>query len=224
MFEGFAAEDFEAFDVPDFSGRMAQVRERIKPKLMAIGEAMPETLSKTLGEPIYPHVAQHLRRSVNPPVETWAAFAKEKRAYKPYVHFRVAISGDKVRAVVFVEDYAEEKTRFARNLACNAGTLAPYLAHHPTIRAYDICGDENQPLSGSHLTADVLRGFGERMKRVKGQHAAFGVQFNRDHPMLLSGPEFLIALGEAARILAPLYLCGSEDDYTFTYTPEGINI
>ena len=223
-FEGFQEEDFDLFEVPDFAERMALVRERIKPKLTAIGAALTEPLSQTLGEPLYAHVAQHLRRSVNPPVETWAAFAKEKRAYKPFVHLRVAVSGEKVRAVVFVEDYAEEKTRFARNLACNAEAFAAYLAQHPTIRAYDIRDKDNQPLSSSHLSANVLRGFGERMERVKGQHAAFGVQFDRNHHVLLSGPEFLLVVSEAARILKPLYACGSSDNYAFTYAPEIVNL
>ena len=89
---------------------MPLIRERIKPKLMAIGEALAETLSETLGDPLSVHVAQHLRRTVNPPVETWAAFAKERRAYKPYVHLRVALSAEKVRVVVFVEDYGRGKS------------------------------------------------------------------------------------------------------------------
>ncbi len=224
VFEGFAEEDFAVFEVPDFAARMPLVRERIKPKLMAIGEALTETLSDALGEPLYVHVAQHLRRTVNPPVETWAAFAKEKRAYKQYVHLRVAVSAEKVRVVVFVEDYAEEKLRFARNLARNADDLAAYLKHRPTVRAYDIQGGDGQPLAGSHLTADVLRKFGERMERVKGQHAAFGTQFNRDHPVLLSGPELLCAIEEAACVLKPLYGCGSADEATYHYTPEVVNI
>ena len=224
VFEGFADEDFAVFEVPGFAERMPQVRERIKPKLIAIGAALTNSLSETMGEPLYAHVAQHLRRTVNPPIETWAAFAKEKRAYKPYVHLRVAVSMEKVRVMVFVEDYAEEKTRFARNLVRNADALSRYLAHHPTVRAYDICGEDGEPFAGSHLTPEVLRGFGEKMERIKGQHAAFGIQFDRDHPILLSGPEFLHAIEEAAHALRPLYACGSLENYTYHYTPEIVNI
>ena len=209
-FEGFTEEDFEVFEVPGFAKRMPLVRERVKPKLIHIGAALTERLSETLGEPLYPHVAQHLRRTVNAPEETWVAFAKEKRAYKPFAHLRVAVSAEKVRIVVFVEDYAEEKIRFAVNLEQNAASLSAHLAHHPALRAYDIKDAESKPKFGSSLTPDVLRGFAERMQRVKGQHAAFGLPFDRSHHVLASGPEFLAAVVEAAKVLKPLYLCGSE--------------
>ena len=62
------------------------------------------------------------------------------------------------------------------------------------------------------------------MERVKGQHAAFGIQFDRAHPILLSGPEFLHAIVEAAHALKPLYACGSADDYAYRYAPEIVNI
>ena len=223
-FEGFAYEDFAVFEIEGFADRMPQVRERVKPKLMAIGAALAEPLADILDEPLYAHVAQHLRRTVNPPVETWAAFAKEKRAYKPYVHLRVAVSVEKVRVMVFVEDYAEEKTRFARNLARNAESLSRYLTHHPAIRAYDIRGEDDAPLSGSRLTPEVLRDFGERMERIKGQHAAFGIQFDRDHSLLLNGPEFLLAIRDAAHALKPLYACGSLENFDYHYTPDIVNI
>ena len=36
----------------------------------------------------YPHVAKHARRSVNPPKDTWVAFATSKRGYKMLPHFK----------------------------------------------------------------------------------------------------------------------------------------
>ena len=36
-FMGFGADDFAAFEAPDFAGRMALLRERVKPKLIQIG-------------------------------------------------------------------------------------------------------------------------------------------------------------------------------------------
>src|SRR4051812_43059364 len=93
-FTGFTPEDFAVFEVPDFAARMPLVRTQLKPKLTHIGAAVTELLAEVVEEPLYPHVAQHLRRSVNAPVETWVAFAREKRAYKPFVHLRVGISAE----------------------------------------------------------------------------------------------------------------------------------
>lgn len=217
--EGFSEEDFAVFAIPGFEARMPQVRARIKPKLTALGQALAPRLSETLEEIVYPHVAQHLRRTLNPPEETWVAFAREKRAYKPFAHLRVAISAETVRVLAFVEDDAADKERFARNLQANAEALSAYLAHHPTVRAYEMRDADGEPLHGHALNADTLRAFGARMLRVKGQHAIFGIPFAQTHPVVQSGPEFFAAVIEAAAVLKPLYDCGKSSAAGLTSPP-----
>ena len=39
----------------------------------------------------YAHVAKHARRSVNPPIDTWVAFAPNKRGYKMLPHFQIGL-------------------------------------------------------------------------------------------------------------------------------------
>ena len=209
-FSGFTEEDFAVFELPDFGSRMPALKTTITPKLKELGAALAPRLSAAYGATLYPHVAQHLRRSVNPPVATWVAFAKEKRAYKPFVHLRAAITADEFRCLVFVEDYAEEKQRFGENLSRFAKPLSAYLAERPGIRSYTIVGPDGSPLSGKALNRSALQRFGERMERVKGQHAVFGMAWNRSHPAVSSGPDLLDALVDAARELLPLYMLGSE--------------
>ncbi|HLK57740.1 MAG TPA: DUF1054 family protein [Chthonomonadaceae bacterium] len=218
---GFTEEEFAIFGIPDFAARMTQLKGQITPKLKQIGQAMQERLSETLGEPLYPHVAQHLRRSVNAPEETWVAFARQPRAYKPFVHLRVAIRADRVRTLVFVEDYADEKQVFAENLQQNAEDLAAYFASHPTILAYELQDAEGAPLRGHALSAGTLRAFAQRMQKIKGQHAVFGIAFAKSHPVLSGGVQLFDALAEAAKKLRPLYACG-KPDFQYTYTPEPI--
>jgi uncharacterized protein YktB (UPF0637 family) len=222
-FGGFTPEDFAVFEVPGFEARMLRLRADIKPKLALIGAAITPRLSETLGETVYPHVAQHLRRTVHAPEETWVAFARSPRAYKPFVHLRVAVRADKARVTVFVEDDADEKATFAANLARSADALADYLAHHPHILACELRDDRGEPGRGSALTADTLRAFAGRMNRFKGQHAVFGIAFDKSHPVVASGPEFLDAVAGAADTLKPLYDCG-KPDFVYTYTPEPITI
>lgn len=207
-FSGFTPEDFAVFEIEGFANRMPALRAQIKPKLIQIGEILNDRLAEVVEEPLYPHVAQHLRRTVNPPVETWVAFSRSPRAYKPFVHLRCGISAEKVRVTVFVEDYADEKLLFADNLRREADTLERYLALHPTILGYEIRDAENVPKRGHALDADTLRAFADRMHRVKGQHAIFGIAFANTHPVVQNGPEFLEAVVEAARTLKPLYDCG----------------
>lgn len=218
-FEGFVPEDFAVFEAPEFSQRMPLLKERITPKLKRVATALLERMGNVLDEQIYPHVAQHLRRSVNPPVETWAAFARNARAYKPFVHVRVGVSADQVRTVVFVEDYADDKLLFAKNLARSATGIAAWCLHHPAIHAYDILDAKGEPACGRALNARALRAFAERMTRVKGQHARFGIAFASTHPVVANGPECLEAVIEAARQLRPFYDCG-RPGFVYKYAPE----
>lgn len=203
-FEGFQAEHFEIFERESFAERMGLLRQYVKPQLVLLGEELVTPLSKTLGETLYPHVAQHLRRTVNPAIETWVAFAREKRAYKPFVHVRATIRRECVRVLVFVEDYADEKEAFAHHLIVNAEPLSELFTHHPEILAYDIHDANSKPLSGSALTPEVLTAFAERLQRVKGQHAVFGVPIPKAKVIKAGGalPERII---KTVKILKPLY-------------------
>lgn len=220
--EGFGPEDFAVFDVADFAGRMALIRHRLKPKLTALGSALRAPLSEAAGQPLFPHVAQHLRRTVNPPPETWVAFSRSARSYKPFVHYRVGISGHGVRVVCFLEDEAEDKPRYAVALARCARDFSLYFRHHAAIRAYDICDANGQPLTGRALTAASLKRLADRLKRVRAQHAVFGIAYARSHPVVGSGPELLDAAAAAAELLSPLYRCGSTADYRYHYCPEPV--
>ena len=220
-FAGFTDEDFAVFAIPGFAERMASLRQHVKPKLIQLGQLLPERLSEVIGEPLYPHVAQHLRRTVNPPIHTWVAFAHTQKAYKPFVHLRVAINAEQAQLLAFVEDYADEKATFAANLERNAESLAAHLAHHPAIHSFDLTDENGSFRSGHELDAQTLTDFARRMNRVKGQHARFGIPLARAHPILQSGPELLDAIVADVRTLKPLYDCG-KPGFKFTYVPEPV--
>jgi len=203
-------DDFAVFDVPGFKARMPLLRERVKPKLVQMGEHLNRTLSAALKEPLYTHVAQHLRRTVNAPEATWVAFSRAARSYKPFVHIRVAINAKSVRTSVFVEDYADDKLLFADNLSRNAEVLAAYLKNHPQIVAYNITDLSGNPKSGEQLDAETLREFATRMHRVKGQHAVFGVDLDRKRAVKKSGEDLLKSVKGAVKLLKPFYDCGKE--------------
>lgn len=222
-FEGFDPDVFDVFAAEDFGERMPLLRQRITPRLKLLAAALRDRMSDLVEETMYSHVALHLRRSVNPPVETWAAFARNARAYKPYVHLRIGVSADKLRVSVFVEDYADDKLLFAKNLARNASGISAWCRAHPTIHAYDILDKSGEPCSGRKLTAVSLRAFAARMQKVKGQHARFGIAFDKSHPIVSSGPQCIEAVMEAARQLRPLYDCGREN-FRYDYAPEEIRV
>ena len=96
-FPGFTAADFKVFDVDGFAPRMAAIRSRIRPKLEAAGRDLLPDVTRIGGAEAFAHVAKHMRRTVNPPDDTWVAFAADKRGYKKHCHFKVAISRGSVR-------------------------------------------------------------------------------------------------------------------------------
>ncbi len=206
----FDMEDFNVFAIEGFKSRMPVLRERIKPKLIRAGDQLQEPLSKALKEPLFIHVAQHLRRTVNPPEATWVAFSRAARSYKPFVHIRVAVNLKTVRVSVFVEDYADDKLVFADNLSRNASQLSAYFAKHSDIHAFNIETDAGKPMSGDQLTEKVLTEFAARMHRVKGQHAVFGIDMERRYVAKKDGATLMKDVQKAVKRLKPLYDCGFE--------------
>lgn len=78
----FTEEDFNTFTIEGLDARMEVLKETVRPKLTALGEHFAPTLSALTGDEMFPHVAKHARRSVNPPADSWVAFANSKRGYK----------------------------------------------------------------------------------------------------------------------------------------------
>ena len=78
--------ELDVFTIPGFSERMASIRNRISPKLAFLGSSIAEDIKLETGLELYPHVAKHARRTVNPPDETWVALSPSLKGYKMHVH------------------------------------------------------------------------------------------------------------------------------------------
>ena len=103
----FRAADFGVFDVRGFRARMTAIRERVRPKLEALGHSLAPAVGRSVAGDVYPHVARHARRTVNPPDDTWVAFGPDPRGYKKQCHFKVAVSR---RCVRFLFEVGPEHT------------------------------------------------------------------------------------------------------------------
>src|SRR5690606_33022218 len=93
----FTERDFRVFDIPGFQERMTAIGQRIRPKLADIGEALAPEIAGLVDRPVWAHVARRARRTVNPPDDTWVAFAGDRRGYKKDAHFKVAVSRGALR-------------------------------------------------------------------------------------------------------------------------------
>ncbi|MCJ1656618.1 DUF1054 domain-containing protein [Staphylococcus sp. NRL 16/872] len=92
----FSPKDFEVFDVDGLDARMEALDKHVRPQLHQLGDYFAEYLTSQTGETFYAHVAKHARRSVNPPIDTWVAFAPNKRGYKMLPHFQIGLFRDQL--------------------------------------------------------------------------------------------------------------------------------
>jgi uncharacterized protein YktB (UPF0637 family) len=111
---GFWRGDFEVFAIEGFNARMEKIYERIRPRMLRLGREMAPELSRKLHMDFYPHVAKHMRRTVNPPDETWTAFGPSPKGYKRYAHLALCISGAGIHTRLIVNSEAGGRSAMAR--------------------------------------------------------------------------------------------------------------
>jgi uncharacterized protein YktB (UPF0637 family) len=133
---GFSREDFEVFGIPTFPERMQGIKDYVRPKLTALGEGLQPALAKLAKSDVFPHVAKHARRTVNPPPETWVAFGPSARGYKKYGYFGLVVSRGGLHTRIVVKDEAPDRPQMAKVLMDRADVLAKVFAKQ-TVARYD---------------------------------------------------------------------------------------
>lgn len=107
---------FQVFETPGLEARMAALKEKVRPKFEELGEQFSAYFSGITGEEFYPHVAKHMRRTVNPPNDSWVAFAPHKRGYKAVPHFQIGLWDSHVFIILAVIYEANGKSGMAERL------------------------------------------------------------------------------------------------------------
>lgn len=92
----FTQNSFDIFEVDGLDERMAVIRAEIQPIFQTINDELNDVLSEQSGYNQEFHIAQHLRRTVNPPESTWCAFGGNNRGYKKYPHLQIQINPDHI--------------------------------------------------------------------------------------------------------------------------------
>lgn len=89
----FSQLDFDVFLDPTLSGRMKKIRAVIDPQFEQLNDFLqPQFKHEKIT--LYSHIAKHMRRTVNPPINTWIAFGPQKRGYKKDPHIEVGFWRD----------------------------------------------------------------------------------------------------------------------------------
>ena len=120
MSQGFwTTDDFEVFSIKGLEYRMNALQTKIQPKFEQIGQQVSAYLSSRGTGEFFPHVARHARRTVNPPNDSWVAFAPAKRGYKALPHFQIGLWGTHLFIILAVIYENPDKKGIAERLGEN---------------------------------------------------------------------------------------------------------
>ncbi len=194
--------DFEVFTIPGLEQRMSALIENVRPKFEEMGKTYSTYFSSIIGEEFYPHVAKHARRKVNPPIDSWVAFATNKRGYKALPHFEIGLFKSHIFILLCAIYEAPSKQEIAINLLNNLKSL------NALPNNFYVSGDHFDP-NGIPLRNAFTDGSLEklliRLRDVKKGEFMIGLQLPKEKAVQLSAEEFAKVVENTFDELIPIY-------------------
>lgn len=197
----FKPKDFKAFNVEGLDARMEALNEYIRPQLHELGEYFSDFFTSQTGETFYPHVAKHARRSVNPPKDTWVAFATSKRGYKMLPHFQIGMFEDQLFVMFGIMHEAKDKATRAKVFE------RKFKAIQQLPDDYRVCLDHMKPDKPfiKDLTDDDLKEAIQRAINVKKGEFFIARAITSQDKRLKSDKAFIAFLEETFDQFLPFY-------------------
>lgn len=201
----FGSADFKVFDVKGFNARMSAIRSRVRPKLEALGRSLAPAIQRATGGAAHPHVAKHARRTVNPPADTWVAFAADARGYKKHPHFKLAISRNCVRFLFEIGPEHADKTCWVGAWKQSAPRLAPVLRRVKGLAWFKNEHDEEAAAPLSAFSPETLAALGDEVTRTRDGQFVIGRTVTAAEAARWTEADYRAAALETFRALAPLF-------------------
>ncbi|WP_438316764.1 YktB family protein [Sporosarcina sp. FA9] len=197
----WTTDDFDVFSIEGLENRMNALQDIIQPKFQKLGRHFADRLSAYGTDEFFPHVAKHARRTVNPPKDSWVAFAPAKRGYKALPHFQIGLWGTHLFIILAVIYENPDKKGIAERLDKNNKTLLSL----PTT--YIVSGDHMKP-DATHISTiglDGLEKLLDRLKTVKKAEFLVGRHLLREDAVQMSNDEFIAYAEETFDELLKIY-------------------
>jgi uncharacterized protein YktB (UPF0637 family) len=201
----FVAADFKIFEVKDFQPRMAEIRARVRPKLNAFGGSLAPAVGRSVGGDVFAHVAQHARRTVNPPDDTWVAFGPDARGYKKHAHFKVALSRSAVRFLFEIGPEHGDKRRWAAAWRKSAPKVGPVLRRVKHLAWFKNEHDEEPAAPLADFTPEKLGELADELLRTRDGQLVVGRAVSAAEAARWTEAQYRAAALETFRALVPLY-------------------
>lgn len=204
-FTGFSASDFKVFDLQGFQPRMAAIRARIRPKLLAFGEELLPAVARAAGGEVYAHVAKHARRTVNPPDDTWVAFGPDRRGYKKSCHFKVAISRHSIRFLFEAGPEYAEKKQWVASWKKETSKLIQTLKKAAGLAWFKNEHDEEPKALLADLAQEEVSKLAEELTRTRDGQLVLGRRVSQTDAARWGAAEYRKTAAATFEALAPLY-------------------
>jgi uncharacterized protein YktB (UPF0637 family) len=201
-FQNFTNEDFDVFQIDGLEARMDGLKERIRPKLENLGQFFAPTLTTLTGDEMFVHVAKHARRTINPPKDTWVAFANNTRGYKMLPHFQIGLWNTHLFIWFAVIYEAPQKEEIAARFTKKLNKIHKDI---PKGFVWSLDHTKSESLPQGQLSKEDLREMFERLKNVKKAEILCGYEIKREDLLLLSVDDFLKQVEYVFTKVAPLY-------------------
>ena len=197
----WTTEDFQVFEIDGLDDRMEALTNIIRPKFHELSEIFTGYFSTQTGEEFFGHVAKHARRTVNPPKDSWVAFAPYKRGYKSLPHFQIGLWGTHLFIVVAVIYEAPQKHEMAQRLLANINAIKSL------SNDYVISGDHMQPDAFPLKEArdENLEQLLVRLRDVKKGEFLVGRHIPANEAIQMSAEHFLQLAEKTFDELLPIY-------------------
>ncbi|NOV03332.1 YktB family protein [Paenibacillus planticolens] len=201
-FTGFTQHDFDTFAIEGLDGRMEAIRERIQPKFKALGDSLTQDLSLLSGTEMFLHIAKHLRRKINPPVDTWMAICPNKRGYKQVPHFQVGLFDDRVFIWLALIYELPNKSNIATTYMNQIERIQEEIPSD-FVLSFDHMKKDVTPLADLDRSGwnDALL----RFRDVKKAELLIGRNLHYQDPLLSQPEEFERLIKQTFEKLIPLY-------------------
>lgn len=193
--------DFEVFQIEGLENRMTALIENVRPKFEELGKQYSLYFSGALGDEFFGHVAKHARRSVNPPKDSWVAFAPYKRGYKALPHFQIGLWGTHLFIIVAVIYEAPDKVAIAERL------LQQMNLFKKLPNDFIVSGDHMKPEASSlkDVSLEGVEGLLTRLRDVKKGEFLVGRHIRKEDAVKLTEKELFELVENTFEQLLPIY-------------------
>jgi uncharacterized protein YktB (UPF0637 family) len=149
-----------------------------------------------------------MRRTVNPPDDTWVAFGPEKRGDKKAQHFKVAFSRHSLRFLFEIGPEYADKAKWAQAWERETGRLAAQLRKRPGLGWYKNEHDEEPAALLTSLSLQEIGGLAGELTRRKDGQLVLGRRLDPAEVLRLKPRAFVQAALATFTGLSPLYRLG----------------